>query len=188
MPVPGMARLCPIVLVGMMGAGKSTVGRRLAQRIGWRFIDADDEIATAAAMPIAEIFERFGEAHFRDGERRVIARLLGEGPVVLATGGGAFAQVETRELILRSALAVWLDVPVPVLVDRVARRNTRPLLVGRDPAAVLTQLMAERGPAYAQAQLRVPSGTAPHDRTVDGILAAIAQQGATIPPQESGDA
>lgn len=166
----------PIVLVGMMGAGKSTVGRRLAQRLHWPFADADDEIERAADMPVSEIFARFGEDYFRDGERRVIARLLGQGPMVLATGGGAFAQDATRALILDQGLAVWLDVPVEVLVDRVSRRNHRPLLHGRDPHQVLTDLMIERGPAYALAPLRVPSGSAPHERTVEAIIAALADR------------
>jgi shikimate kinase len=166
-----------IVLVGMMGAGKSTVGRRLAARLGRPFADADDEIEAAAGMTIAEIFERYGEPYFRDGERRVIQRLLAGPPIVLATGGGAFAQDDTREAILDAALAVWIDVPLQTLVERVSRRNHRPLLHGRDAAQVLTELLDKRGPAYAQAQLRVASAQGPHDRVVDAILAALAESG-----------
>ncbi|MCW5647728.1 MAG: shikimate kinase, partial [Sphingopyxis sp.] len=126
--VPPAIRDRSIVLVGLMGSGKSTVGRRLAQRLGMRFADADDEIERAAGMTIADIFARFGEGHFRDGERRVIALLLGGKPMVLATGGGAFINPETRALILRDSLSIWLDADIPTLVDRVGRRNHRPLL------------------------------------------------------------
>jgi shikimate kinase len=174
-PVAAAIRLTrPIVLVGMMGAGKSTVGRRLAQRLHCPFADADDEIELAAGMSVAEIFEKFGEAYFRDGERRVIARLLNAGPAVLAAGGGAFADAATRALILERGFAIWLDVPVEVLVERVRRRNHRPLLHGRDARAVLDELLERRGPAYAEAPLRVPSGMAPHERTVEAIIAALA--------------
>lgn len=128
-------------------------------------------------MTIAEIFERFGEAHFRDGERRVISRLLSGPPLVLATGGGAFAQEATRADILRQATAIWLDVPVPVLVERVSRRNHRPLLHGRDPRAVIEELLAARASAYAQAQIHVLSDRGPHDRTVDAIIAALKESG-----------
>jgi shikimate kinase len=166
-----------IVLVGMMGAGKSTVGRRLAARLKRPFADADDAIEIAAGMTIAEIFERFGEAHFRDGERRVIARLLSGPPMVLATGGGAFAQEDTRAEILERAVAVWIDVPVPVLVDRVSRRDHRPLLHGKDAQQVIEELLAKRGAAYAKAQLRIESDRGPHDRTVDAIVAALRQAG-----------
>lgn len=166
-----------IVLVGMMGAGKSTVGRRLAARLQRPFADADDAIEEAAGMTIAEIFERFGEAHFRDGERRVISRLLSGPPLVLATGGGAFAQEATRADILRQATAIWLDVPVPVLVERVSRRNHRPLLHGRDPRAVIEELLAARASVYAQAQIHVLSDRGPHDRTVDAIIAALKESG-----------
>jgi shikimate kinase len=163
----------PIVLVGMMGSGKSSVGRRLAVRLGLPFHDADDEIEAAAGMRISEIFERYGEPYFRDGERRVIARLLEHGRCVIATGGGAFAQDETRALILERGIAVWLDVAIPVLVERVARRSHRPLLAGRDPEQVLRELLALREPAYRQAHVRVPSDSAPHGRAVDTIVAAL---------------
>lgn len=162
-----------ILLVGMMGSGKSTVGRRLAARLGLPFYDADEEIEKAAGLTISEIFERYGEAHFRDGERRVIARLI-EGPrCVIATGGGAFAQDATRAAILARGLAIWLDVPIPVLVERVSRRNHRPLLHGRDPVQVITDLMDKRAPAYAEAHLRVCCDASPHSRAVDAVLAAM---------------
>lgn len=164
----------PIVLIGMMGVGKSTVGRRLAQRLNLPFVDADEEIERAAGMTIAEIFERYGEPYFRDGERRVIARLIDGKPKVIATGGGAFVNDETRALILDSALAIWLDADIDVLVERVRRRSHRPLLNRRDPRAVLVELAERRNPIYALAPIRVPSQQTPHDVTVDAILKAIA--------------
>ncbi|EQB32081.1 shikimate kinase [Sphingobium ummariense] len=160
----------PIVLVGMMGVGKSTVGRRLAARLGLSFVDADEEIEKAAGMTIAEMFERYGEAHFRDGERRVIARLLDGAPKVIATGGGAFMQQETRTLILGQATAIWLDADIDVLVDRVSRRESRPLLKGKDPRVVLTELASVRNPVYAQAPIHVKSIAAPHEVAVDRIM------------------
>jgi len=163
----------PIVLVGLMGAGKSTVGRRLAQRLNLPFVDADTEIETAAGMTVADIFARFGEAHFRDGERRVIARLITGEPRVIATGGGAFIQDETRALILDNTLSVWLDASPEVLVARVGRRDTRPLLREGDPRAILEELARVRNPIYAQAHLRIVSQHAPHDATVNAILKAI---------------
>lgn len=163
----------PIVLVGLMGVGKSTVGRRLATRLNLPFADADTEIEQAAGMTVNEIFERFGEPYFRDGERRVIARLVDGTPRVIATGGGAFINDETRSLILDQALAVWLDAPPEVLVERVRRRDTRPLLRNRDPLQVLTELAAIRNPIYAQAPIRVTSDRAPHDSAVGVILKAI---------------
>lgn len=162
-----------IVLVGLMGVGKSTVGRRLAARLGMNFVDADEEIELAAGMSITEIFAKYGEAAFRDGERRVIARLITGPPCVLATGGGAFVNDETRALILRDALAIWLDADIETLVARVERRQTRPLLVGKDPRTVLTELAAIRNPLYAQAPIRVASASAPHDVTVNAILEAL---------------
>ncbi|WP_326914238.1 shikimate kinase [Sphingopyxis chilensis] len=164
-----------IVLVGLMGSGKSTVGRRLAQRLGMRFADADDEIERAAGMTISDIFARFGEAHFRDGERRVIARLLGGKPMVLATGGGAFINEETRDLILRDSLCIWLDADIPTLVERVGRRSHRPLLKDRDPGTVLRELAAVRNPIYAEAHLRISSASTPHDHTVRAILEALSK-------------
>jgi shikimate kinase len=158
------------MLVGMMGAGKTTVGRRLAQRLGLPFVDSDAEIERAAGMPISEIFARFGESHFRDGERRVIARLIDNGPRVLATGGGAFCDPETRALMLERGLVIWLDADLPTLVARVARRTHRPLLAGRDPAQVLSDLALVRNPLYASAHLRIESRDVPLDETVNRIL------------------
>ena len=162
-----------VVLVGLMGVGKSTVGRRLAGRLGLPFVDADTEIESAAGMTIAEIFDRYGEAHFRDGERRVIARLIDGTPKVIATGGGAFINDETRALILDRAIAVWLDADIDTLVERTSRRNHRPLLRDRDPREVLVELAAKRNPIYAQAPIHVESRPAPHDATVKAILAAL---------------
>ncbi|MEG3086046.1 shikimate kinase [Sphingomonas sp. PB4P5] len=163
----------PIVLVGLMGAGKSTVGRRLATRLNLPFVDADTEIETAAGMSIADIFDRFGEAHFRDGERRVIARLIDGTPKVIATGGGAFIHDQTRALILDQATAIWLDADTAVLADRVGRRDTRPLLRGKDPRKVLIELARVRNPIYALAPIRIPSHHAPHEHTVVQILKAL---------------
>lgn len=163
----------PIVLVGLMGAGKSTVGRRLAVRLGLPFVDADAEIEVAAGMAIGEIFERFGETYFRDGERRVIARLMDGRAQVIATGGGAFVDETTRGKILAGAITVWLDASPEVLADRVARRDTRPLLRGRDPLTVLQELARVRNPLYAMAPIRVSSHRTPHDATVNAILKAL---------------
>jgi len=163
----------PIVLIGLMGAGKSTVGRRLAARLQLPFVDADTEIEAAAGMSIADIFEKFGEAHFRDGERRVIARLIDGTPKVIATGGGAFIHEGTRALILDQALAIWLDADTAILADRVKRRDTRPLLRGKDPRAVLMELARVRNPIYALAPIRVASHHAPHEHTVSQILKAL---------------
>jgi shikimate kinase len=166
----GQVRRGPIVLVGMMGVGKSTVGRRLAARLGLSFVDADEEIEKAAGMTVAEIFERYGEAYFRDGERRVIARLMDGAPKVIATGGGAFMQEETRKLILEQATTIWLDADIDILVDRVARRENRPLLKNRDPRVVLTELAAVRNPIYALAPIHVKSVAAPHEVAVERIV------------------
>lgn len=170
---PSKAATGPIVLVGLMGVGKSTVGKRLAARLGLPFVDADAEIEAAAGLSIAEIFERFGEAHFRDGERRVIARLIDGSPKVIATGGGAFIQPETRDLILTRATAIWLDADVDTLVERVARRDTRPLLKGQDPRIVLHDLAAARNPVYALAPVHVRSQRGPHEATVEAIMKAL---------------
>ncbi|MEP7350566.1 MAG: shikimate kinase [Sphingorhabdus sp.] len=159
----------------MMGVGKSSIGRKIAERLALPFVDADDEIELAAGMSIAEIFERFGEAYFRDGERRVIARLIDGDPKVIATGGGAFINDETRALILERTRSVWLDADISVLVERVSRRSHRPLLTGRNPAEVLTELGAVRNPIYAQAEIHIRSDTSPHMRTVKNILKALAQ-------------
>ncbi|WP_394727154.1 shikimate kinase [Altererythrobacter sp. GH1-8] len=160
----------PLVLVGLMGVGKSTVGRRLASALQRDFQDADDAIEEAAQRSIAEIFDEFGEAYFRDGERRVIARLVEEGTGVIATGGGAFADPETRALILDKAVAVWIDAELDTLVERTGRRNTRPLLRNGDPAEILGRLLEQRRPFYAEAQIKVVSSDGPHMRTVDAIL------------------
>lgn len=160
----------PIVLIGLMGVGKSTVGRRLASRLNLPFVDADTEIETAAGLTVPEIFERFGEAHFRDGERRVIARLMDGTRKVIATGGGAFMQEDTRSLILASATTIWLQADIETLVQRVGRRGDRPLLLDRDPETVLRDLAAIRNPVYALAPVHVFSHPAPHEATVDAIL------------------
>ena len=165
----------PIVLVGLMGAGKSTVGRKLAALLDTDFIDADEAIEQAAQLQVGEIFEQYGESYFRDGERRVIARLMEEGRGVIATGGGAFVNDETRALILDRAIAVWLDADLETLVERTGRRNHRPLLRDRDPREVLAELAAKRNPIYAQAPIHVASRPAPHDATVRAILAALPQ-------------
>jgi shikimate kinase len=173
-----MARLSrTVALVGMMGAGKSSVGRRLATRLGVNFKDADSEIELAAGCPVTEIFERYGEQAFRDGERKVIARLLDEAPHVLATGGGAFIDATTRARLTQSAVTVWIKVPVEVLMKRVQRRNTRPLLRTTDPRATLERLLAERTPIYAQADLIIESDDGPHSAAVDQILAALSERG-----------
>ncbi|MEI6643816.1 MAG: shikimate kinase [Novosphingobium sp.] len=167
----------PIVLVGMMGVGKTTVGRKLSAMLNIPFCDADEEIERAAQMSIPEIFAHFGEAYFRSGERRVIARLVGEdgAPVrrVLATGGGAFVDPETRALILRRAIAVWLDSDVDTLVARVGRKGNRPLLRTGDPREILSRLKAERAPAYAEAPIHITSSNQPHQATALSILKAI---------------
>jgi shikimate kinase len=163
----------PVVLVGMMGVGKTSIGRKLAERLGLPFVDADEEIETAADLSVAEIFERFGEEYFRDGERRVIGRLIEGKPKVIATGGGAFINDETRALILEQAHSVWLNADIEVLVERVSRRNHRPLLVGRDAREVLTELGAKRDPIYAQAKIHARSDTSPHGITVEQIMKAL---------------
>jgi len=165
-----------IVLVGLMGVGKSTVGRRLARRLGLPFVDSDEEIERAADHEIREIFDRFGEASFRDGERRVLRRLIEGERKVIATGGGAFMDKETRALILDRCVAVWLEAGIETLAERVAQRGHRPLLVGRDPLPFLSELAEVRNPVYAEAHLRVRSEAGPHERTVDRILEALAER------------
>jgi shikimate kinase len=167
-----------IVLVGLMGVGKSTVGRRLAKKLKMKFVDADEEIERAAGMKIAEIFDRHGEGQFRDGERRVIARLVAGPPRVIATGGGAFINEETRRLILERCIAVWLDAEIEILAARVSRGRDRPLLRGQDPLAVLASLAERRNPIYAEAHLIVRSATGPHDEVVERIVAGLAESGA----------
>jgi len=163
-----------IVLVGMMGAGKSTIGRRLAARLKLSFVDADNEIETAhGGMTIPEIFEAHGEAHFRDGEARVIARLLDNGPGVLATGGGSFMREETRQRIRDKAISVWLKADADVIMRRVKRRADRPLLQTADPAGTVTRLLTEREPVYQDADLTIWSRDVPHDRIVDECIEAL---------------
>ena len=165
-----------VVLVGMMGSGKSSIGRRLAARLAVPFVDADGEIEEAAGMSIAEIFEQHGEPYFRAGEARVIARLLDHAPRVLATGGGAFMNRDTRAAIRQKGVSVWLKAELEVLMKRIKRRGDRPLLKTDDPAATLTALMAERYPVYAEADLTVLSRDVPHEAIVDEIVAALQQR------------
>jgi shikimate kinase len=167
-----------VVLVGMMGAGKTSVGRRLASALGMPFRDADAEIETAAGCSINEIFDRFGEPAFRAGERKVIARLLNESPHILATGGGAFMDPETRERIHDSAISVWLKANVDLLLERVRRKDNRPLLRNTDSRAALVRLMGEREPVYAQADIVVESDDGPHDTVVKRIVSALQANGA----------
>jgi shikimate kinase len=162
-----------IVLVGMMGAGKSSVGRRLAARLGLAFVDADSEIETAAGMSIADIFSAHGEAYFRSGEARVIARLLEGGPQVLATGGGAIMNPDTRAAIRAKAVSIWLNAEYDVLLRRVRRRTDRPMLKTVDPAETLRRLLAERSPTYAQADVTLNSRDAPHETIVNEAIAAL---------------
>lgn len=166
-----------VALIGMMGAGKSSVGRRLARRLGAPFRDADSEIEAAAGCTIAEIFARFGESEFREGERRVILRLLGQPPHVLATGGGAILDTATRAGIAENAVSVWLRAPIELLLARVERRTTRPLLEGGSAREKLERLLAEREPLYAQADIIVDAAEGPHLVAVNRILSALATRG-----------
>ena len=163
-----------LVMVGMMGAGKSSVGRRLAARLGMPFVDADTEIELAANSTIPEIFEQHGETYFRDGERRVIQRLLDGKPKVLATGGGAFIQPETRAAIKANGISIWLKADRDLLLSRVRRRSNRPLLKNGDPAEVIERLIGERYPVYAEADIHVQSRDVAHDVVIDDILAGLA--------------
>ncbi|MGJ4949419.1 shikimate kinase [Bradyrhizobium sp. HKCCYLS20291] len=178
-----------IVLVGMMGAGKSTVGRRLASRLRLPFVDADTEIETAAGMTIPEIFESRGEDYFRNGEARVIARLLETGPAVLATGGGAFMREETRCRIHDKAVSVWLKADADVIMRRVRRRADRPLLQTADPEATVARLLTEREPVYQTADITICSRDVPHDRVMEDCLEALqaflspAPVAEALPPQ-----
>ncbi len=171
------ALLRTVVLVGMMGAGKSTVGRRLAARLNVPFVDADTEIETAAGMTIPDIFERHGESEFRAGERRVIARLLEGPPKVLATGGGAYMDETTRAAIREHGVSVWLRADLEVLARRTARRNNRPLLAGGDPRGALERLLVVRNPVYALADLAVDSDDGPHESVVETIIGELGQRG-----------
>ncbi len=163
-----------VVLVGLMGAGKSTAGRRLAARLGLPFKDADQEIEAAAGMSIPDIFALHGEGYFRDGERRVIARLLQHGPTVLATGGGAFMNPETRERIAAGGVSVWLRADLEVLMRRVRKRQNRPLLQNADPEATMRALMDLRHPVYALSDVTIESRDTPHDKVVADAVAALA--------------
>jgi shikimate kinase len=164
----------PVVLVGLMGVGKSTVGRRLARRLGLPFIDSDAAIEDASGFSAAEVYERYGEDDFRDGERRLVARLI-EGDVrVIATGGGAFVDPSTRKLLNERAITVWLDAPVDILTERTSRRNTRAQLRNGDPRSVLARLDEERRPSYEEAHIHVKSGDGAHREVVESIVDALA--------------
>jgi shikimate kinase len=162
-----------VALVGLMGVGKSSIGRRLATALGLPFRDADAEVEAAAGRSIADIFAQFGEPAFRDGERKVIARLLEEGPHVLATGGGAFMNDQTRALIKDKAVSVWLKGDLELLAKRIARKSDRPLVAGKDPLAVLQEQAAVRYPLYAEADIVVETGETPHQAAVEAILVAL---------------
>ena len=166
----------PLVLVGLMGVGKTTVGRRLARRMNIPFVDADTEIEKAAGCSISDIFEFHGEATFREGERRVIKRILEGAPKVISTGGGAFIDPETRSRIRSKALSIWLRADLETILKRVKRNNNRPLLTGADPGTTLRRLMAERDPIYAEADLVVDSGDTAIDKVVDAILDALRER------------
>lgn len=164
-----------IALVGLMGVGKSSVGRRLASALGLPFRDADSEVEAAAGRSISDIFTELGEPAFREGERRVIARLLEQPPHVLATGGGAFMNPETRALIKAKAVSVWLKTDLDVLARRIGRKNTRPLVAGKDPLEVLKALAEVRYPVYAEADVVVETGDTPHHQTVDQVIQALSE-------------
>src|SRR5215213_4916724 len=175
LPVTDLAKRLdrPLVLVGLMGVGKSTVGRRLARRLGVPFVDSDSAIEDASGLSAAEVYERFGEHDFRDGERRLVARLI-EGEIrVIATGGGVFVDPRTRKLLNDQTITVWLDAPVDVLANRTARRDTRPLLRNADPKGTLERLAKDRGPSYAEAHIRVTSGEGGHGDVVESIVTAL---------------
>jgi len=163
----------PIVLVGLMGVGKSTVGRRLAKRLGVSFVDSDSAIEDASGLPAAEVFERYGERDFRDGERRLVARLMDGEVRVIATGGGAYVDPRTRELLNKRAITVWLDAPVDILAERTSRRDTRVQLRTGDPKAVLERLSRERRPSYEEAHIHVKSGDGAHRDVVDAIISEL---------------
>lgn len=163
-----------IVLVGLMGSGKSTIGRRLAQKLGVAFVDADAEIEQAAGKSVPDIFRDHGEAYFRDGERKVIARLLESGSQVLATGGGAYMNEETRNNIARLGISVWLKADISLLMKRVRRRDNRPLLKAEDPEEVMRNLIYERYPIYSQADIIVESRDVPHNSVVSDVIRALA--------------
>lgn len=170
-----------VALVGMMGAGKTSIGKRLAARLDVPFADADHEIEEAAGMSVAEIFAKFGEPYFRDGERRVIARLLAEKPLVLATGGGAYMDDVTRATMKETAFTIWLKAPIDILLGRVRKRQsadqTRPLLANNDMRGTLERLLATREPVYATADMVLESGDEPHAVLLDKVVAALASHG-----------
>jgi shikimate kinase len=174
-----------VAIVGLMGAGKSAIGKRLATRLGLPFVDADNEIERAAGCTIAEIFEKYGEAEFRQGERRVISRLLDEAPHVLSTGGGAYMDPETRHLMKAKAMTVWLRAELDVLYDRVRKRGHRPLLKQGNPRDILERLMTERYPIYAEADIVVESTAQPADRTTEEVVEALRRH---LAPQTAGAA
>lgn len=165
----------PIVLVGLMGAGKTTVGRRLAEKLGLVFVDADHEIEVAAGQTIPEIFAKHGEAYFRDGERKVIARLLENGAQVLATGGGAYMNADTRNAIRTHGISIWLRADFDLLMRRVRRRSNRPLLQNDDPEGVMRKLIADRYPIYAEADITVDSRDVAHTSIVNTIIKTLAR-------------
>ena len=165
----------PIVLVGLMGAGKSSIGRRLAEKLNFPFVDADHEIEVAADKSIAEIFADHGETYFREGERRVISRLIENGAQVLATGGGAFINDDTRERIAGHGVSVWLKADLPLLMKRVSKRADRPLLLNDDPQAVMQRLMDERYPVYAKADVTVESRDVQHTQMVNDVIKMLAK-------------
>lgn len=162
-----------VVLVGMMGAGKSTVGRRLAKQLGVEFVDSDEAIEQASGMSAAEMFERYGEEQFRDGERRLVARLVDGDVRVIATGGGAYADPATRKLLNERTITVWLDAPIEILAERTGKRDTRPLLRNGDRKATLDRLMQTRRPAYSEAHIHIRSGNGAHAQVVEAIIAAL---------------
>ena len=166
-----------VALVGMMGAGKTSLGRKLAAKLEVAFRDADQEIETAAGLSVSEIFEKYGEPYFRDGERRVIARLLGEEPHVLATGGGAFMDAATRAAMKEHALTVWLKTPIHVLLARVKKKDTRPLLKGRDPKQTIEALLAVREPIYAEADITLECPDESHHSALERMLAELRERG-----------
>ncbi|WP_421790597.1 shikimate kinase [Hyphobacterium sp.] len=173
-----------IVMVGLMGVGKTTVGRRLAAALNLPFADADEEIEKAAGRPVADIFSDFGEAAFRDGERRVISRLLEEPQAVIALGGGAFVNDDTRRMVKDKAISIWLKADLDTLMERVSRRDTRPLLQTENPRAVMADLMARREAAYAEADIQIEGDTGPHAATVDRVLEALKNYGFTAKAAE----
>jgi shikimate kinase len=184
----------PVVLVGLMGVGKSTVGRRLAKRLGLPFVDSDSEIEETVGLPWGELFERYGEEDYRDGERRLVARLVDGQVRVIATGGGVFVDPRTRQLLQERAITVWLDAPIDVLAERTARRDTRPLLKNGDPKGTLERLARSERQAYSEAHIHVKSGNGAHRDVVESIVRALedyltkaeAKMPAPQPPRPAG--